>query len=85
MMLDAIATTTTGHAPADIADVKTAHLPMKPAVSGIPAIESSKNANAPGLSGDVRPRPGHRAQWVGSSPPTRMTVTIAKATIIAKP
>src|SRR3546814_649074 len=56
----AMATRTTGQEPADMTEVNTAHLPMKPAVSGMPAIESRKNANTPATSGERRPRPAHR-------------------------
>ena len=47
-MLHRIAATTTGQAPADSATAKTAHLPTKPEVSGMPAMPSRKNAKTPG-------------------------------------
>ncbi len=84
-MLDAIATSTTGQNPADIAEVKTAHLPTKPDVSGMPAIDSRKNANAPATSGDRLPRPVQAAMPVASPPASRTTVTSAKAPSDAKP
>ena len=64
-MLQAIAATTTGHAPADRATVKTAHLPTKPAVSGMPAIDSRKKANRPATSGERRPSPAQRENALG--------------------
>ena len=84
-MLHRIAATTTGHAPADSATVKTAHLPTKPAVSGMPAIDSRKNANSPATSGERRPRPCQRANVVASPRESRTSVTTAKAPSIAKP
>ena len=85
MMLVAIATSTTGQAPADRATAKTAHLPTKPAVSGMPAIDSRKNANVPASSGERCPRPRHLSNVVDSPPESRTRVTIANAPIIEKP
>ncbi len=63
----------------------TAHLPVKPLVSGIPAMPSSRNANIPATSGDSLPRPAQRERWVASPPESRTTVTIAKAAIVIRP
>ena len=83
-MLVSTAAITTGQAPADRATVKTAHLPMKPAVSGMPAIEQEEREH-PATSGDALPRPAQRRTWVASPPASRTSVTTAKAPIIAKP
>ena len=79
-----MATRTTGHAPADIATVNTAHLPAKPAVSGMPAIDSRKNAKAPATSGERLPRPAQRSSPVASPEASRTRVTTAKAPSVAK-
>ena len=76
---------TTGHAPADSAAAKTAHLPVKPLVSGMPAMPSSRNAKMPATSGDSLPRPAHRDMCVASPPESRTTVTIANAAIVIRP
>ncbi len=65
--------------------MNTAHLPMKPAVSGIPAIESRKNANAPPSSGARRPTPVHRCSDVASPDGSRTIDTTANAPSIANP
>ena len=85
MTLDRIATSTTGQAPADMATVNTAHLPMKPAVSGMPAIDSRKNPKTPATSGARRPSPVHFSNDVASPPASRTRVTIAKAPIVDGP
>ena len=84
-MLVTRATTTTGQAPADSATSKTAHLPMKPEVSGMPAIASRKNAKTPATSGASLPSPAHRLSAVASPPESRTMVTTAKAPTVAKP
>ena len=66
-------------------DLKTAHLPTKPPVSGMPAIDSRKNPNAPATSGARRPSPAHFANDVASPPASRTRVTIAKAPTVAGP
>ena len=58
---------------------------MKPPVSGIPAIESSRKPNAPATSGDVRPSPDHFENAVASPPASRTSVTIAKVPTVAGP
>ena len=66
-------------------DAKTAHLPVKPEVSGMPAIASRKKAKTPATTGDSLPSPAQRDRCVASPPPSRTTVTIANAPIVMKP
>ena len=85
MMLAITAATTTGQAPAARATEKTASLPTKPEVSGMPAIASRKKAKTAATTGDSLPSPAHRSIAVVSPPPSRTRLTTAKAPIVAKP
>ena len=77
--------TTSGDAPADNANVNTAHLPAKPVVNGMPANPSSRNANSPATNGETLPRPCHRDRWVASPAGSRTTETSANAARVVKP
>jgi hypothetical protein len=65
--------------------VKTAHLPVNPLVSGIPAIASRKKAKTPATTGDSLPSPAHRERWFASPPASRTSVTTANAPTVMKP
>ena len=65
--------------------MNTAHFPAKPAVSGMPAMLSRKNANTPATMGASLPSPAHRDRWVASPPASRTTVTTANAPMVMKP
>ena len=58
---------------------------MKPAVSGMPAMLSRKNAKMPATIGDSLPSPAHRDRWVASPPASRTMETIANAPSVMKP
>ncbi len=62
-----------------MATSKTAHLPMKPEVSGMPARPSMNSANTPATSGECLPMPAQRARALCSPAASRTSETTAKA------
>ena len=78
--------TTTSHSwPPLHAVAKTAHLPMNPLVSGMPAKLSMNSANTAAASGERRPRPIQLLSSVASPVASRTMVTSANAPIVAAP
>ena len=71
-----------GVAPPAMPAVKTANLPVKPLVSGMPAKASRNSAKALATSGERFPRPAHCDRCVASPVESRTRVTIAKAPIV---
>ena len=78
-------TITTGQAPDESATSKTAHLPMKPEVSGIPAMASRKRAKTPATRGECLPSPAQRDIADCSPAESRTSETTAKAPSVASP
>ncbi len=58
---------------------------MKPAVSGMPAIDISRIAKMVATTGLRLASPDHCERWVASPSPSRTRVTMPKAAIVAKP
>ena len=76
---------TSAEPPAPSAAEKTANLPMKPLVSGMPANASRNNAKTAATIGDRRPSPAHCDRWVASPAESRTSVTTANAPTVVKP